>query len=203
MSSSVQSSFFAISMWHSCLGHPSLLIFRKFLNVLDISFLEEHLCSFSCNSYNINKSHKLPITKSSITSSSSLDIIFSDVWTSPFHLLFLLIITQSISGFIRSVENRAFIQPLSPSRNLLKTISPSPLKALYIDNGGKFLALRSFLATHGITHLTTPPHTPEHNGYSKCRNLHIVETGLTLLHQASIPLTFWPYAFATAVYLLN
>lgn len=32
---------------------------------------------------------------------------------------------------------------------------------------------------------------------------HIVETGLTLLHHASIPLTFWPEAFATAVYLIN
>ena len=42
----------------------------KFLSVLSISFLEEHLCSFSCNSCNINKSHRLPFAKSSITSSS-------------------------------------------------------------------------------------------------------------------------------------
>ena len=74
---------------------------------------------------------------------------------------------------------------------------------LYTNNGGEFLALRSFLATHGITDLTTPPHTPEHNGYSECRHRHIVETGFTLLHQAFIPLTFWSYAFATAVYLIN
>ena len=67
----------------------------------------------------------------------------------------------------------------------------------------EFLALRSFLATHGITHLTTPPHTSQHNGYSERQHRHIVEMGFTLLHQASIPLTFWPYAFATTVYLIN
>ena len=56
--------------------------------------------------------------------------------------------------------------------------------------------------THGITHLTTPPHTLENNGYSERRHRHIVETGLTLLNKASIPLTFWSYAFAMAIYLI-
>ena len=77
------------------------------------------------------------------------------------------------------------------------------IKTLYTDNGGDFLALWSFLATHGITHFTTSPYTPEHNGYFECRHRHIVDTSLTLLHQASIPLTFWSYAFATIVYLIN
>ena len=77
------------------------------------------------------------------------------------------------------------------------------IKTLYKDNGGEFLAIRFFLATHGITHLTTLPYTHEYNGYSKCRHRHIIETGLMLLYQVSIPLTFWPYAFATVVYLIN
>lgn len=33
--------------------------------------------------------------------------------------------------------------------------------------------------------------------------MHIVETGLTLLHQASVPTEYWTYAFAVAVYLIN
>uniref|UniRef100_A0A2N9G9A2 Integrase catalytic domain-containing protein n=1 Tax=Fagus sylvatica TaxID=28930 RepID=A0A2N9G9A2_FAGSY len=60
-----------------------------------------------------------------------------------------------------------------------------------------------FLSTNGISHLTTPPHTPEHNGYSERRHLHIVETGLALLTHASLPRSYWTYAFATAVYLIN
>ena len=83
LSSLARSSLAAISMWHNRLDHPSFAIFQKFLSVLNIYFPEEHLCSFSCNSCNINKSHKLRFSKSSITSFSPLDVIFSDVWTSP------------------------------------------------------------------------------------------------------------------------
>lgn len=74
---------------------------------------------------------------------------------------------------------------------------------LYSSNGGEFITLASFLATHGVSHLTTPSHTPEYNGYSERRHLHIVETGLTLLYHVLLPLTFWHYAFVTVVYLIN
>lgn len=33
--------------------------------------------------------------------------------------------------------------------------------------------------------------------------MHTVETGLTLLHHASLPLKFWSYAFSAAAYLIN
>ena len=73
----------------------------------------------------------------------------------------------------------------------------------YSDNGGEYKALDQFLSTTGISHLTTPPHTPEHNGFFERRHRHIVETSLSLLTHASMPLTYWTYAFATAVYLVN
>ena len=77
------------------------------------------------------------------------------------------------------------------------------IKTLYTDRGGEFLALRHFLSNHGISHLTTPPHTPEHNGMVKRRHLHIIEIGLALLTHASIPTSYWTYAFSIAVYLIN
>src|SRR5690606_2034963 len=43
----------------------------------------------------------------------------------------------------------------------------------------------------------------EHNGISERKHRHIVETGLTLLHQASLSATYWTYAFAAALYLIN
>lgn len=66
-----------------------------------------------------------------------------------------------------------------------------------------FLLLTEFFSTNGIAHLATPPHTPQHNSMSERRHLHIVETGLTLLTHAFIPLTYWTYAFLTAEYLIN
>ncbi|XP_013617128.1 PREDICTED: uncharacterized protein LOC106323577 [Brassica oleracea var. oleracea] len=71
------------------------------------------------------------------------------------------------------------------------------------DNGGEFIALRHFLSTHGVSHFTTPPHTPEHNGLSERKHRHVVETGLSLLSSANMPLTHWPFAFPTAVFLIN
>lgn len=38
---------------------------------------------------------------------------------------------------------------------------------IYSDNGREFTALREFLSIKGISHHTTPPHTPEHNDLSK------------------------------------
>ncbi|RVW26307.1 Retrovirus-related Pol polyprotein from transposon RE1 [Vitis vinifera] len=78
-----------------------------------------------------------------------------------------------------------------------------PIITLYSDNGGEYQALSSFLTINGVSHLTSPPHTPEHNGYSERRHRHIVETGLSLLTHASMPLSYWPFAFSTAVYLIN
>ena len=54
-----------------------------------------------------------------------------------------------------------------------------------------------------MSHLTSPLHTPEHNGYSEHRDHHIVETSLSLLSHASMPLSHWYYALSTIVYLIN
>ena len=175
MSNSIQSSFFAISMWHSHLDHPSLHIFCKILSVLNIFLPNDHLCSFSCYTCNINKSHKLPFSQASITSSSPLDVIFSNVWTSPisssdgFHhyVIFVDYYPKYIWLYLlcrKSNVHSTFVA----FKQLVENYLTTTIKTLYTNNEGEFLALRSSLATHGITYLTTPPHTPEHNGYSKC-----------------------------------
>lgn len=70
--------------WHHRLGHPSLHVFRRLvsqqcLNVSNISTLD-------CNSCCINKSHKLAFSNtSSISSTTPLEYIYTDVWTSPIH----------------------------------------------------------------------------------------------------------------------
>ena len=77
------------------------------------------------------------------------------------------------------------------------------IKGVYSDNGGEFTVLRPFFTTHGISHYTTAPYTPQQNGVSERRHRHIVETGQTLLSHASLPSEYWAYAFAIATYLIN
>ena len=86
---------------------------------------------------------------------------------------------------------------------LVEKFFSKPIKTLYSDNGGEYDALASFLTINGVSHLTSPPHTPEHNGFAERRHRHIVETGLSLLSHACMPPEFWTYAFTTACYLIN
>lgn len=73
---------------------------------------------------------------------------------------------------------------------LVENYFNTKIKQLFSDNGGEYLKLATYLATSGISHLTSPPHTPEHNGYAERRHRHIVETSLALLSDSNIPTTF-------------
>lgn len=45
--------------------------------------------------------------------------------------------------------------------------------------------------------------TPEQNGFVERKHRHIVETGLTMLINAHMPLRYWVESFTTATYLIN
>ena len=77
------------------------------------------------------------------------------------------------------------------------------IKFFYSDNGDEFIKLRPLKVARGISHFTTTPHTPQKNGTVECRHRHIIEIGMTLLHHASTPSTYWSYALAMTVYLIN
>lgn len=159
----------------------------------------------------MNKSHKLSFGQSTLLSRRPLDLVYSDVWgPSP---------VDSINKFIYYVifvdhfTKYTWLYPISLKSDTMHTFTTfkslvenyfnTKLATLYSDMGGEYQKLQKFLQSHGAQHLTTPPNTPQHNGSAECRHRHIVETGLTLLHQASIPLTYWPFAFQAATYLIN
>lgn len=69
--------------------------------------------------------------------------------------------------------------------------------------GAEYQALSSYPPSQGISHLTSPSHTLEHNRYFKRCHCHIVESNLSIFSHSSMPLPYWSYAFATTVYLIN
>ena len=196
--------------WHHRLGHPALPILNHVISKYALDLTSSRMLQFSCNACHCNKSHKLSFSKSTLTSTRPLQIIFSDVWTSP------ILSSDGFKYYVIFVDHFTkyiWLYPLTHKSQVkdvflrFKAITEKHfnqhIHTLYSDNGGEYVALTHLLLLHGISHRTTPPHTPEHNGFSERRHLHIVETGLTLLAHASIPLRFWPHAFATAVYLIN
>jgi transposase InsO family protein len=79
------------------------------------------------------------------------------------------------------METKSSVSNIFPQfKKFVETRFQKPLKTLYSDNGGEFIALKSYFLRHGITHYTTAPYTSQQNGVFERRHLHIVETGLTL-----------------------
>ena len=102
------------------------------------------------------------------------------------------------------METKSGVAKIFPQfKNLVENRFQSKIQTIYSDNGGEYMSLKPFLSLHGISHFTTAPHTPQQNGVSERRHRHLVETGLTLLHDANLPLIYWSYAFHTATYLIN
>ena len=52
-------------------------------------------------------------------------------------------------------------------KKLVKNQLNLSIKTLFIDNGCEFIKLRSYLTNNGISHVTTPTHTPEQNGLTE------------------------------------
>jgi histone deacetylase 1/2 len=63
--------------------------------------------------------------------------------------------------------------------------------------------LTVFFQKVGITHHVSCPHAHQQNGSAERKHRHIVEMGLALLANASMPLKFWDEAFLTATLLIN
>ena len=165
----------SMASWHSRLGHPSppvlqSIISKNSLPVASSSIIQKPVVCSDCH---INKSHKIPFQTSSIRSTRPLQYIFSDVWTSPitsvdnnkYYVLF--VDHYSRYSWLYSLQKKSQVKEvLMAFKPLVENHFQQKIATLYSDNGGEYIALRSYLQEHGISHLTSPSHTPEHNGLS-------------------------------------
>jgi histone deacetylase 1/2 len=189
----LHTSIQSASTWHHKLGHHSFKIIKHLIG-------SHHLPiklppSQECNSCYCAKSHKLPFSDHHLTSSKPLELLYSDVWgPAPVRsldgYLYYLIIVDHFSKYVwlypmkhKSDVFSIFVQ----FKSIVEKKFNLPIVSFFSDNGGEFIKLKSFLANNGISHLTTPPHTPEVNGTAERRHRHVVETGRALLHHANLP----------------
>ena len=105
-------------------------------------------------------------------------------------LYFLITKDQALSRFVSF-------------RKMITNQLNTPIKCLQSDNGGEFISFRFYFENHGIVHRFSYPHTPQQNGRAKRKILHVIETGLALSTQASLPSKFLMQAFHNATYLIN
>lgn len=73
----------SIPKLHHQFCHPNNRVLASILRSNSIDFNRQSLDSFSCTSCHINKSHKLSFSFNSMTSTQPLQLIYTDVWSSP------------------------------------------------------------------------------------------------------------------------
>ncbi|GMI65053.1 hypothetical protein HRI_000174600 [Hibiscus trionum] len=203
---------FSLDVWHSRLGHPSSSVLHQVLKSCNIPFnsnKDQNAISL-CQACQLGKAHKLPFSDFVTTYSAPLQLVVADVW-GPAPMLssgykYYVAFTDVFSRYTwlyflkyKSQVNEAFVQfHLQVERQL-----GVQLKIFQSDGGGEFAALKSYFLSHGIVHRLSCPHTSEQNGLVERKHRQIVEVGLTLLAQASVPLKYWQDAFSTAIFLIN
>jgi histone deacetylase 1/2 len=77
------------------------------------------------------------------------------------------------------------------------------IKTVQTDGGGEFRPFTKYLTELGVVHRFTCLHTHHQNDLVERKHRHLVETGLTLLSQANLPMQYWDHAFVTAAFLIN
>jgi transposase InsO family protein len=200
-------------MWHSRLGHPSFstvnnVIKAHSLPLLNNDINKEHFCDF-CQ---LGKSKQLPFTASTRSTTSVLDLIHTDLWTS---------LVPSISGckyyiiFVDDFTRYTWLYPLHfksdayhcfvKFKMLVENQFSCKIKQLQSDGGGEYTSnlFLSFLSNNGIQHCKSCPHTSQQNGLAKRKLRHILETGLTLLAHSGLSNRYWVDAFLTSVFIIN
>ena len=79
------------------------------------------------------------------------------------------------------------------------------IKIFQCDGGGEFIQTDfiKHLEEHGIVRCISCPNTPEQNGVAQRKHRHSMETGLTLLLNANLPLFLCVEVFLIAVVFIN
>ncbi|MCH79360.1 retrovirus-related Pol polyprotein from transposon TNT 1-94 [Trifolium medium] len=198
------------NLWHARLGHPhhdSLRIALQLCNINVPSKPQTELCSACC----LGKSRRIHAPLSKTIYKSPFELVVCDLW-GPAPM-------KSSTGFtyfltcIDAYSRFTWVYPLKlKSETLTKFVEfkkmvelqfNCKIRTVQTDGGGEFRPFTKFLTNLGVVHRLTCPHTHHQNGLVERKHRHLVETGLTLLSQANIPLKNWDHAFITAAFLIN
>ncbi|GMI93411.1 hypothetical protein HRI_003010400 [Hibiscus trionum] len=192
-------------LWHRRLGHPSIEIVKRISNVT-VSTASSTVC-MACQT---GKSHVLPFATSSSVYSKPFELVEIDVWgpapisSNGFRFFVLFVDLYSRNTWMYLLKNKSDVSvAFDLFVSLVNTQFDSKILALQTDGGGEFRFLETVAHKLGIKLRKSCPHTSQQNGIVERKHRHVVETTLTLLAQAGLPLKFWSHAALSSVYLIN
>jgi hypothetical protein len=156
----------SLDLWHQRLGHPGRHVLQQTLPSLQ--FTSTAAPTKICDACQLGKHVRLPFSSSSSVSYVPFQIVHADVWTSPVTSFsgfkYYLVLVDDYTHYVWTFPLRAKSETLACLLDFHSYVSTQfqlPLIALQSDNGKEFdnNALRSHLATHGVTLRLSCPYT--------------------------------------------
>ena len=152
-----------------------------------------------CDACQLGKLYQLDFPTTEIKTKYPLKLIHTDLWR-PAPILSLDGYRYYIS-FVDDFTRYCWIFPLvlkfdalitfKNFKSLVEKQFNLPIRILQSDIGGEFKVFQSFLQQEGIQVRFSCPYTHHQNSVVERKYRHLVETGLTLLAQAKMPISFW------------
>ena len=201
------------TLWHQRMGHPhsrllQVLYSKKVLNIS--SWLNKNSICTSCQ---LGKRCKLSFYDSKNHCQFPLEKIYCDLWGpvpifSMQHFKYYVIFVDDCTRYtwLFPLKHKSdFYECFLKFQKLVENQFERKIKIFQSDGGGEFTSnlFTNHLAQCGIAQQLSCPNTPEQNGVAERKHQHIVETGLTMIFHATLPLKFWVHAFLTATFLIN
>lgn len=158
------------SIWYYRLGHPTLSIVKQVLNTCNLQ-AKSSSPHFFCKACQMAKIHRLPFNLSQNRATTPFNLVHSDVWgPSPLvsvngarhFLLFIDDFSRFTWIYILKSKSETF-QTFFNFKAMVETQFNTKIKKIQSDLGGEYRNISSFLASHGINHCVSCPHTPQQN----------------------------------------
>jgi hypothetical protein len=202
------------SVWHFRLGHSSFVTVSDIIKTHHLPLLSGDLSNkkFVCDSCQLGKGKSLPFSASTRVSGAPLELIHSDLWTSPvtsfsackYYIIFVDDFSRYTWFYPLHAKSDVY-QCFVKFKVLVENQFSCKIKSFQPDGGGEYAShqFQNFLSHHGILHRKSCPYTSQQNGLAERKLRHLLETGLTLLAHSGLSNKFWVDAFLTSTYIIN
>jgi histone deacetylase 1/2 len=190
------SSTLSAESWHRRLGHPSNKVIESVIRSNKIACALPSQSSV-CDSCQRAKVHQLSYARSSHVTSSTLELVHSDVWgtahisTGGFRYYVCFVDDFSRYTWIYLIKHKSDVeQSFYHFQTHVERLLQTKIRMVQTDGGGEYRRLSRFFSRIGIQHRLICPHTSKQNGIAERKHMHIVETGIALLAHSSLPIRF-------------